>query len=228
MHRSFIGICSIDDRLGVLIRGQKTTDFTVEEHIERISERIEKRYMQDGSPYTDYKVYPLYEDDDSFADFCLVEFEPYGYLYVEIYDTITLLRPFGLNGMYGRGNYPDTKWQRYRIRLDETTPDPYNDSQWLQRKNSVDQIIESTCFYEADKNGEFIFHDVSHFKAANIENEKRYFLRIQKTYSVPAVKRGDKFFSLISMEEFTYDPSLTIEDIPCGYYRCPPKKIFDL
>ena len=45
----------------------KASQFTVEEHIERISERVEKRYFGEDSEYefTDYEVFPLYDETPS-------------------------------------------------------------------------------------------------------------------------------------------------------------------
>lgn len=57
--------------------------------------------------------------------------------------------------------------------------------------------------YETDENGEYIYYTDSHFKVANMENEKKYLLRDKVAY-IAAVKRGDKYLNLVSMEEFEF------------------------
>lgn len=74
-------------------------NFTEEVHIQRISERIQARYIDgderlrpydkptdDGEIYpkvkaTDFTVHPLYDENDELRYF-LVEFQPFGYIYM--------------------------------------------------------------------------------------------------------------------------------------------------
>jgi hypothetical protein len=193
--------------------------YTIEEHIERISKRVEKRYFGEDSKYefTDYEVFPLYNEKDEFANYCVVEFEPYGYIYVEVTD-----KTIG-HGMYLRrddNNGLDWEWQRYRINENGETPEPYNGNQWSQKKDKDGKVIEETLFYEVDESIEFIYRKNSHFKEANIVREKRYLLRMPDWSSVgiPAVRRGDKFLNLISMEEFRYEELGNYEETPCDRF----------
>lgn len=70
---------------------EKASKYTEEEHIQRVAERIQKRFIDtdlrwiDREQPTDFEVYPLYDENDKLKYF-LVEFEPYGFLYVLLRD----------------------------------------------------------------------------------------------------------------------------------------------
>ena len=156
--------------------------YTEEEHIQRVSKRVEKRYMQEGSEFTGYEVFPLYDANDELK-YILVELEPYGFVYIRI--NKNSVKSVLSNGMYWRHHLEGYEWQRYTI-------------------------VDGERVYETDENGEEIKYKDSHFKVAGVENEKRYLLLAtiyddyggNDTRHVPAVKRGDKFLNLVSMEEF--------------------------
>lgn len=217
------------------------TNYSEEEHIERISDMVEQNYIGGDSKYaavrgyieersqragdtvyyTDYKVYPLYDGNGEFTYFCIVEFEPSAYLYVKIWN-----KGIG-HSMYSRcETQMNEPWKRYRIRENGETPLPYDDVQWVNETNE-------NIFYEADESGEEIIHTESHFRAANIgETERRYLLSVvgdSGIEKIPAVKRGDKYLNLISMEEFEYSPTLSAKECPCTAVFSPmPKRAYDL
>ena len=218
----FAGVIAFGGCLGLGGCKTKAEQFTVEEHIERISKRVEKRYFGKDSEYefTDYEVFPLYDQNDEFANYYVVDFEPYGYVYVGVTD-----KTIG-HGMYLRrddNNGLDWEWQRYRISENGETPEPYNGNQWSQKKDKDGEVIEKERFYEVDGDFEFIFRKNSHYKEANIVSEKRYLLRMLDWSSVgiPAVRRGDKFLNLISMEEFRCDELGNYEETPCDRFTTP-------
>ena len=68
---------------------ERPEDYTLEEHIARITPRIEKRYInpetrqQKYNQITGYKLYPLYDYEDKLHYF-LIEFEPYGFAFVSL------------------------------------------------------------------------------------------------------------------------------------------------
>ena len=70
--------------------------------------------------------------------------------------------------------------------------------------------------WKTDENGNYIEYTDSHFRMAGIQDEKRYFLRLDwpDEYGshcggyVPAVKRNGKYINLISMEEMNYTPRI--------------------
>jgi len=68
--------------LGTLSGCEANRHFTNEEHIERISERVQARFFAEGAdyPFEDFTVTILYSLA-GYPDFFMVEFEPYGVFY---------------------------------------------------------------------------------------------------------------------------------------------------
>ncbi len=54
-----------------------------EKHATRIEKRIQKQYIEESGEFTSFDLYPLYDENDKLKYF-LVEFEPCGFLYIEI------------------------------------------------------------------------------------------------------------------------------------------------
>ena len=52
-----------------------------------------------------------------------------------------------------------------------------------------------------DENGAYYGFHVSHFRAANIRDERRYFIPVSDGNMMPAVKRGDMYLNLVSWQE---------------------------
>lgn len=156
----------------------KAIDFTEEEHLKRVTELVEARYMKEDSKYTSYTVFPLYTENDELG-FFLIEFKPYGFVYVKLNEEAqSIASAFGATprSLYTRFTGEGRKWQRYTMDGNEKK-------------------------YEVDENGEQIFYQDSHFKVAGIENERRYLLRKDDFSFIPAVKRDNKYINLVSMEE---------------------------
>lgn len=213
----FIKIC-IYVVIILLIRGERVSDFTEAEHIERISKRVEARYI-DGDEYTDFKVYPLYDSNDNFAYYCLVELKPKGYFYVQIRDNHPIRRIITGKNLYFRCQaYNSVAW--YRIRMsdkDGEMPEPFESGKLVRYTQTHTKIM----YAEADNNGKIIQHKDSHFVVGGVETEKHYLLEVKvgERYSfIPAVRRGDKFLNLISMEEFVYTDDLSTDDVPCQIF----------
>lgn len=206
--------------VAIFIRGRRASDYTVEEHVQRISEAVEKRYMRGSQPYTDFDVFPLYDENDRFANYCVVDFEPYGYLYVLIRDKTGII-PI-THGMYSIAKDPHP-WIRYRIITDENG----------LREDKVWKLGNFTSggnsvLVETDKYGREKDNYDSHYKEAGIKDERRYLLKIYGSWNIPAVKRGDKYLNLISMLEFDLDPTLTVDNISCMSLSIPLEKKCDL
>jgi hypothetical protein len=222
----FIIFCS------VLFVGQSPKFFSEENHIERISKLVNKRYINESDKYTGYKVYPLYNEADELAYF-LIELEPFGFVYVKINITYLFLRIFGGASMYTRAG--EQTWRRYRIRREGSLPLP-EDRLWKVEMDQMGYSQYPNRRWEVNEAHEFINYNVSHFKAANIENEKRYLLRIEQSSSsgyIPAVKRGDKYLNLVSMEEMKYELAMASQAVSADEYPYVsllfvPKKDCDL
>lgn len=78
--------------VGIMTGCDDPNRYTKEQHIQRISKRVEQRLNEGhfkgfGGYYfeniTDFAVYPIYNNDDKLVWF-LIEFEPIGYIYVVI------------------------------------------------------------------------------------------------------------------------------------------------
>lgn len=176
----------------------KSNSYSEEEHIQRASKLIEERYFTEDDEYTDYEVYPVYNELDELK-YLIVDFEPTGFVYIEIRERDDSL--FWGAAMYirmvGAYNSEDYTWQRYTI-----------------KENSGDKVKEEDKIWETDEEGNVIYYNVSHYKAANIVDEKRYLLRINQggeSCYIPAVKRGELYLNLVSMEEFKYESELEEE-----------------
>ena len=182
--------------------------FSEEEHLATVTARVEKRYIKnhyDMLSYnyiTGYTVYPLYDANDDLS-FFMVDIEPYGFVIVTInkYYKETSL---GGAGLYMRDDRlgSNCEWSRYRI-YDDISDVP--ESGWMKDKNEY----MGKKYYEADENGEIIKYMDSYFKVAGISQDvRKYMLEViingNRVY-IPAVKCGDKWLNLMSMEEFNLD-----------------------
>ena len=194
--------------LGVRIIKNSSWAYTEEQHLQRINELVEKRYMGEKSEYTSYEVFPLYDQNEKMK-YCIVEFEPYGFVWVKINDN-----DFNY-GMYSRREMDKNGWSRYEY-IDTT-----------QTSSSEDNIK-----WETDEGKERIYYKESPYKVAGISEERRYVVTIIQAIhypsTVPAVKRGDKYLNLMDMKEFEYVPESETFVYPYFSMSVPPKHHFDL
>lgn len=194
--------------LGVRIIKGSSWAYTEGQHLQRISKLVEKRYMGEKSEYTSYEVFPLYDQNEKMK-YCIVEFEPYGFVWVKINDN-----DFNY-GMYSRREMDKNGWSRYEY-IDTT-----------QTSSSEDNIK-----WETDEGKERIYYKESPYKVAGISDERRYVVTIIQAIhypsTVPAVKRGDKYLNLMDMKEFEYVPESETFVYPYFSMSVPPKHHFDL
>ena len=199
---------------------EKSSDYTEEEHLQRVSDLVEKRYMQEGSEYTSYEVHPVYNENDK-LEYFIVDFEPEGYVYVQIHDVVTIMT----TEMYVRDYHESEFWRPYTYvpGAECTVPD-----------ENGEMVTYKDIMFKQDENGNYYGFRVSHFKAAKIKNEKRYLLQIfdstegSRRGLVPAVKRGDKYLNLVSWEEFEFYPGLKSDDCVVSEVHFIPKAEFEL
>ncbi len=157
--------------------------YTEEQHLSRIRKRAEKRYLGEGSEYKSLEVYPVYNEEDVF-EYALVEFEPYGFLYVQIggWDTLWTY-------MYTENSgSPTNLWYPYIFEEGAISVVP--------DEHGYNETWEG-CRVFQDESGGYISYRVSHFKAAGIQEGRRYILPV----GIPAVKRGENYIDLISGKE---------------------------
>lgn len=193
MNRKFILLVLILTFTGLLsgcIR--RASAYSEDEHIQRVSKLIEERYFTAGGEHTDYEVFPVYNQFDELKYF-IVDFEPTGFVYIKIQerDKSLFWGPKMYIRMVSAFDSVNQTWQRYTI-----------------KEGSGDKVKGDDKIWETDEEGNLIFYSVSHYKAANIKDEKRYLLRINQGGSIgyiPAIKRGELYLNLVSMEEFKYE-----------------------
>ncbi len=174
--------------------------YSTAQHVDRIKKIVQEKYIGDGE-FTDFAVYPLYDKDDNVL-YYLVEFEPCGFLYVLAEKPNLLIR----TKMYKKndvGRCPKSHvFSRYRI--SDTQPQEFEGKTWKNKEKvtvSDNYVPESMKWYESDEKGIIVYHS-SPYKAANVQNEKKYVLPMEEYRYVPAIKRGEKYLNLVSMEEF--------------------------
>ncbi len=200
--------------------------YSTAQHVDRIKKIVQEKYIGDGE-FTDFAVYPLYDKDDNVL-YYLVEFEPCGFLYVLAEKPNLLIR----TKMYKKndvGRCPKSHvFSRYRI--SDTQPQEFEGKTWKNKEKvtvSDNYVPESMKWYESDEKGIIVYHS-SPYKAANVQNEKKYVLQMEECDYVPAVKRGEKYLNLVSMEEFTYSSELSYKHIPYVFISYIGKAAFNL
>lgn len=172
--------------------------YTTEQHVKRISARVQERFIDTGE-HESFRLYPLYNQDEKITHF-LVEFPSDGYLYVKL--SFKLI--FG-HDMYLCNNDTEySPWFRYRYTMDSPV---YDDSiRWLYAGDGLEvdrdnSTMSRDAYVEVNEEGKAIERTVSHFVAAGIgEEERRYLIETSEHDYIPAVKRDGKFLNLVSME----------------------------
>ena len=153
----------------------KSRKYSEEQHINRITKRIEKKFgeqaYRDGT-YDSFMVYPLYNENDELFYF-LVEFEPYGFVFVK-YDTEFLIP---LQTMY-HCNASLYIGQTY----------------WAYKQDEHGAVN-----YVLDENGESISYTARspYYVSGNLQ-ERKYILKGYAGAYVCAVKEQDEFINVIS------------------------------
>lgn len=176
-------------------------DYTVEEHIQMISEKVQAQFMGDNSPYTSFEVYPLYNEIDEVKHY-LIEFEPVGFMIVE-----TKVEPYTLpifkiyTSMYRMSrNHADfllndgriIGWRRFRVSHDGQAPEPFNE--YGLKEQDYYRGVSVKIYYESDADGNYVYYQKSPYAISNKLTGKLYLIG-----DVPCIKESDKWFNLISL-----------------------------
>ena len=199
--------------------------YSEEQHMRRIRERAEERFLGEDSEYTGLEVYPIYNEYDELK-YALIEFEPQGFLYVLIREGITFELISGV-GMYLCSDMePEESWMPYRVK------EGFNDEM-------IDEDGHKTTYNDCelfrDEKGDVIVYHQSHFKVAGIENERRYLLSIVSVSHgsgsdalIPAVKRGEQYLNLVDGILIDYEPGMQSATYAVEHLSFIPKPDFDL
>ena len=160
---------------------QSVDAFSEEEHIQRISERIEKRFMTGQTDYTSFTVYPLYSQDEKLTCF-LVEFEPCLFFFVGFNPARSL--PFRSMYRISATEYWESHtWSPYTV--DETNSQPFP---------------ETDKCYKVDENGNKICYSKSPYSVTQNLDKKKYLIETEDGY-IFAIKNNDLYINLISLTE---------------------------
>ena len=183
---------------------QKADSYTVEEHIERITQRfnLKKQDITERCKIEieNFNVYPLYNENEE-VKYYLIEFNPFGFTLVDCRDepspkllysclganiSMYMLshKIYGSTYIYDGETYMLT-WSPYIA--DETNSQPYPDK---------DKI------WILDDNGERIYHNKSPYYVTGNIDKRKYLIETEGAEYICAVKNDDKFINLMSGEEF--------------------------
>ncbi len=177
-------------------------DFTVEEHVQRVTERRQKEILESNNvdEYKSFVVYPLYDNNDELKYF-LIEHENYGEFYfVFLQDEPLILMSwlYANKSMYvlSANAYSKTNpWTPYKRDKNTTNVLPA-----LQEGSSNDSIKGDVIL---DENGDIIICDNSPYYVTNNIEEKKYLLVTDDSSQyICAIKKDNKYINLISGEEF--------------------------
>ncbi len=159
----------------VMFAGCKSNNpdnYTVEQHIERITERLEKNIERYDYEYDSFKLYPLYNEEEKVEHF-LAEFEPYGFCFIKLQKIkILSLSPL-VKTMYRRTEFRGIKENSYWSPCDYNSPE----DEWI-----------------LDENGEEIHYRKSpYYISGNLENRMYY---IYNRYCT--IKQGEDYINLVN------------------------------
>ncbi len=175
--------------------GRKVSNYSVEEHIQRISERVRNTtWLIDD--FEDFDVYPLYDKDEKLK-FFLLEFNPHGFGFIFVQDEPPVLTSclYAHKSMYfisADYYYKEETWFRYVA--DKNGP-PLSDF-----VDGASSSKKGTPIF--DEKGEIIKYDKSPYYVSGNVNEKKYVFETEVSYEyICAVKKDEKFINLISGTE---------------------------
>ncbi len=197
--------------------------YSDEKHMENIERIIENNYKDPEK----YSIEPLYNSKEKLEGFMILHNSGV-YTLVMIKNPHILLKMFGPASMYSIGS--NSYWQRYKIRENEEVV-VENGLEWKKSTDAKKAEEYPNRLWETDAEGkEVIYKNQSPYEVAGVMSERKYILQIEwagKEYFIPAIKCGDKYLNLISMETFDYkqiieneeQARLDINFIPKNYFK---------
>ncbi len=185
----------------MLCTGCSSGFYTEEQHIQRIRERAEERFLGEDSEYTELEVYPVYNEYDELR-YALIEFEPQGFVYVSIGE-----KAYPWKDMYTLSDTEPESWMPYRVK-EGARENVYDaDGNLLYQTTNREYI--------RDENGQVFIYNESPFKVAGIKDESRYLLITEMAGFlgggrswIPAVKRGEQYLDLVDGALIDYTPGM--------------------
>ena len=202
--------------------GRKVSNYSVEEHIQRISERVRNTtWLIDD--FEDFDVYPLYDKDEKLK-FFLLEFNPHGFGFIFVQDEPPVLTSclYAHKSMYivsANYYYKEQTWFRYVA--DKNGP-PLSDFVEMAPSSKKGTPI-------FDEKGEIIKYDKSPYYVSGNVNEKKYVFETEDSSEfICAVKKDEKFINLISGTELPDADSYDSIENATLYGKIIANRRFDL
>ena len=169
---------------------RKVSDFTEEEHKQRITERLQKQIDEwsygDKEKYVGFEVYSLYDQNDQLSLF-LIELEPCNFVFVMLMDE----PPLWVRAIFGGSMYrycARGDWSPYVLKADPSGRDQF-EKEWI-----------------LDENGEMPVYNKSPYYVTGNINNKKYILETNRASEyVCAIKKDGLYVNLISGETFNID-----------------------
>lgn len=181
-----------------MVSCENVSNYSDEDHYNNIKSIVKEKYLYKEDNKVSFFMYPLYDENEEIS-YYLIKFYYSGYLYVKI-DKEDNENPYKIP-------YTLKNWSKYKF--------IYND-----REHGTQLIFDSRYIreYEVDSSNNVIEYDESPYEVADVLDQKLYLLKIHELSEsdilVPAIKSGDKFINLVSMEEFYYLPFYPQNRIP--------------
>lgn len=191
---------------------RKASWISDERHLERIAERIQKKYIDGdetvGYPAvkpTSFKITPAYNEKEEMM-YCLVEFEPYGFKYVKIQDNTRLSSAYGMSTMYTIDKGIGT-WTPFRVDAEngneiiiETDKNTEEILSWCSEKHSLSVGNVDVEFCEccslgmlAETNGEYS-EFAKRAKVAELMDKEIDSVNIKEYFKQASNKLGGLFY----------------------------------
>ena len=202
--------------------GRKVSNYSVEEHIQRISERVRnhKWIIED---FEDFDVYPLYGKDEKLK-FFLLEFNPHGFVFIFVKDEPPVLTSclYAHKSMYIiSADYYDKERTWFRYVADKNGPSLFDFVEEASSSKKGTPIF--------DEKGEIIKYDKSPYYVSGNVNEKKYVFETEVSYEyICAVKKDGKFINLISGTELPDADSYDSIENATLYGKIIASRRFDL
>ncbi len=168
----------------------KASNYTEEEHIARITERIKNKDFSWALTYESFEVYPLYNQNEE-VEYFLVEFEPFGFMFVNLRDTTFVFCNINNagNSMYKRTDF---------YCEGQSTWSPYS-----RDKTTGDKV------YFLDENGEKLIYTKSPYYVTQNMNSKKYLIETSNPSDyICAIKKDEVYLNLISGSNFDVEENL--------------------
>ena len=168
---------------------RKVSDFTEEQHKQRISKKLEKRldewtYNNGTNKYEGFELYPVYNKDEQLS-FFIAELKPFSFVFIQLFDERSTIEAELFGGKMYRYNFFEN-WSPYTL-------DP----------NTVSTAPDYGKIWKLDENGEKIIYSHSpYYETGNIDSKKYMLSATNEDEYICAVKTDNGFVNLVSGETF--------------------------